>query len=265
MSLNEDMIALLKNINYLTKEKYVTGRIVEYDIKSSNITLLRKYNMISEEYYTFLASLPKKDREIEVGNLKRIDRKYYDVEREGIYQAMLKLVELNQIPIQSIVRKANDALFINTPIDLQYTDIDGVLFSQKGIYDSLLVLDKIIFLFYYDINGNISVDVKGINEEALDLHNGYILTSIGTTIFLLERASIEESLKYISGIIDDYLNRKLDINYYRNFDNMSKFQYKYQNFCSDTPCSFDFLNTDRNLFILRELYGIIFSIYARNK
>ena len=70
---------LAEAMSYITPLNYISGRIVEYDIASANINMLYKYNMIDINYYNYLKSLPKINREVEIGKLIRSDSNYYNI------------------------------------------------------------------------------------------------------------------------------------------------------------------------------------------
>jgi len=255
---------ILSKRNYICPEPYIQGRIVEYDIKSANISMLKKYNVISNSYYEYLSKLPKYDREVEIGNRIRENRDIQNTIYNGIDETLKKFIQLNNISSSNIIRRANDALYINTSVDLKYTNIDGILVRQKSIYSSLLQLNKLLFLFYY--NPDINVDVKGIKQDLLNLHNGYMITVIGTAILLYERSSTSDALSYLNNIIEDYLKHKLPVEYYRNLDSFSDYTYNiYGGFRSMTQPKFidDSINIECNLNILRELYSILFNLYIK--
>ena len=250
--------------NFIVSDPYIQGRIVEYDIKSANISMLKKYNVITDTYYDYLSKLPKYDREVEIGIRIRENNKIQKVIYNGIDETLKKFIEINNINPVNIIRRANDALYINTPIDLKYTNIDGIIVRQKNIYSSLLQLNKLLFLFYYD--PDINVDIKGIKPELIELHNGYMITVIGTAILLHERSSTIDALSYLNDIIENYINLKLPVGYYRNLDSFSNYVYNiYGGFMSTTqPQVIDnTINIEYNFNLLRELYSILFNMYIR--
>ena len=138
-----DELERLANLtSYITPSRYVSGRIVEYDIKSANITMLKKYNAIFDDYYNFLSKLPKIDREIEIGLLIRSDKKYFNIIEDGIKAAKYILLKSNNVDPSFIVRIANDAVYINSLNDLQYTKFDEVLFAKKSISMILMLASR---------------------------------------------------------------------------------------------------------------------------
>lgn len=260
--------SIIKEYNYVTPIKYVSGRIIEYDIASANITMLKKYHMISDTEYQYLSKLPKHDREVKVGIMQR-DEKVLKTISNGIQKAKEDLMILNQIDPNSIVRVANDAVYINSSIDLPITEFDGVLFRPKSLNTCLLQLNKL--LIFCNCNNGINIDIKGLSENVQLLHADYMLSFIGNIIYLMERVSMEEALKEVTNFYQDYVNLKLPVGFYREFNPYSKYRITMNSFLSS-----DFLvsnidnlkdiSIDYNLFIIRELWSIILNkCYERRR
>lgn len=255
--------------NYITKEPYISGRIVEYDIKAANISTLYKYKAIDKNYYDYLSKMPKLDREIIIGRMIGSgDNDYAKIIRDGIKQTLYKFITVNNIDINSIIRKANDALYINCPVDVKVENIDGILVRKRKVYSSFLQLNKVLLLFYYDQNNNLNVDIKGIRREQVQLHNGYILSVIGTTIFMAEISSPTDALEYLNNIIEEYIEGKLEFGYYREFNTLSGYRYNNignASYITTNIDSLDNIDISYNLNILRELYSVIFNMYIKLK
>lgn len=253
---------LAEAMSYITPLNYISGRIVEYDIASANINMLYKYNMIDINYYNYLKSLPKINREVEIGKLIRSDSNYYNIIKQGIIDAKKKLLLSNNININSIIRIANDAVYINSSSDLQFTVFDNIEFKKKSISSCMIKLDKLLIFFLYNENG-INLDIKGINENNQLLHSEYMLSFIAETIYILERVSVEDALKFITNFYEDYINLKLPVGYYRELNSDSMFNFKNCNFYLSTVNEKDInlLDINYNLYIIRELWNIVLDVY----
>ena len=90
--MNNNVSSIVSKLSYFTPSRYISGRIVEYDIKSANITMLKVANVISEETYQYLQSLPKMSREIEIGLLIRSNPNIFKAISSGIEKYKLKFV-----------------------------------------------------------------------------------------------------------------------------------------------------------------------------
>jgi hypothetical protein len=266
-SLTNINISIIREFNYVTPIKYVSGRIVEYDIASANITMLRKYNVISEDEYQFLSKLPKHDREVKVGIMQR-DNRIYQIISEGIKKAKEELMILNNIDPNSIVRVANDAVYINSSIDLAFTEFGGVRFRPKSINSCLIQLNKL--LVFCNCTNGIDIDIKGLSDDAQLLHVDYMLSFIGNIIYLMERVSLEEALKEVTLFYQDYVNLNLPIGYYRELNSYSGFRIALNSFVSSDYLVSNIdtvkdVSIDYNLYIIRELWSIVLDKYYERK
>lgn len=275
MKMMDEVRDTIQKINYITPVRFISGRIVEYDMASANISTMREANIISQERYDYLSKLPKIMREREVGLMEKDDPGIYTKIQEGIRNAKLQLVDSNNITnIDSIIRVANDAVYINSNIDLKYTKFgEYIFFKKKSEYNNMTNLGKAIIFLNYLPDGNISVDVKGIGDK-LYLHENYILNIFVSTIVLLERSGIEASIDYLTRMVEDYLQLRLPVGYYREFDSISTYRVKTNNSFLEQmgfglPEAFEqdkfSLDINYNYNLLRELWSILIDIYNRRR
>lgn len=251
---------IVSSISYLTPEKYISGRIVEYDIQSANINILKRYNKISDDYYNYLSRLPKQDREVEIGKLIRVDRSYYDTITKGIRESKLQLIKSNNIKPEQIVRVANDAIYINNSIDLKYTQFDRIIFKQKSKASVYLNLSNILIFYSLLSNDNIDIDIKNIGKDKLEYHQKFI-EFIANSIYLCERVSVEDCLNFISTFYKDYVSLNLDKEYYREFNSYSLYKLKYSDYYLSDIEDMKDIDINHNLYLIRELWSIILSKY----
>ena len=270
------MSSIKKDSNYVTPSRYISGRIVEYDIRSANISVLRNSNYITEKDYIRLKNLPKLEREKEIGLRIKESKEVYDVIADGIKSSRDMFIKQNNINTDNIVRIANDAIYVNTPIDLQYTKFgDYIEFVPKSVSNVFVKLNQIYLFLGFRNDGNISVDVKGISDDMCRLHEPFMISSIVTTLILLERSGVVSSVNYISELCENYLHYNLPVGYYREFNAFSCYRIK-DLFKEYNPFGSGTLGIDKmteeykyqhdikyNNFILRELWSIIVEIYTR--
>lgn len=268
-------IDIAKSVNYLAPSRLISGRIVEYDIKAANISCLKQTGYISEEDYNYLSSLPKKEREIEIGLRIKQDPKVYTNIQKGIKWAKEQLIVSNNIQEDQIVRVANDAIYINTLADLPILKFgEYIQFVPKSISTIYINLNKTIVLLNFHQNGNISVDVKGISDNYIPLHENYIINAIVTCIVYIERSSVQEAIYYLSELCQQYVSYQLPIGYYREFNSFSCYRIKnifgqYNPFNGDTFGADNLNEADKysldinyNYSVLRELWSILLEIYS---
>lgn len=261
------MSSLYTKESYIIDECYISGRIVEYDVQAANINILLNKGIIDESYYHFLQSIPKIDREIAIGNLDKTLQKTEDIKISKIISAELleyrkKLFEYNNLEDSDIIRIAKDAVYVMKSYDLKYTQFDNIIFRKKMVASSMLNLFKILIFCWYNDMDQIEIDVVGINKN-LELHQNGILVIIANTMYLMEKISITEAIKYLQKMYDDYVNLRLPIDYYRRFDPTSCFDIKGAKLSiMFKPDNIEQIDISYNLNYLRELYRIVLSVYT---
>ncbi|MBR6289217.1 MAG: hypothetical protein IKR19_07780 [Acholeplasmatales bacterium] len=258
---------ILNSQTYLSPLRYISGRIVEYDMRSANISVLLQKGIIDIDLYNKLSRLNKQSREVEIGLMIKSDPTIYTELSKGIKEYKHKFCEANNIDSLQIVRVANDAMYINTSIDLPYTFFDQYIeFRIKSISNVMININKTLSFISF-INDQVSVDIKGISADKYNLHANYMISIIATVSFYIERGNIEDALNYISNIIEDYINLKLDINYYREFNSDSLYVINVRGERMGVTSLSDeyksILNIDYNLVVLRELWSIVLEIYNK--
>lgn len=271
MNLLEESINIVEQVNYLAPPRYISGRIVEYDIKSANISTLRQTGTISEEYYQYLSRLPKNKREIQIGLDIKSNPDLYTTIKQTIRESKIEFVKANNIDPFNIVRVANDAVYINAPLDLQYTKFgEYIEFKQKSISNIYLKLDNVIIFSKFLPDGNADVDIKGIGDNMI-LHQNTMVSIIVTAISLCEHAGTQQALRYVSQVIEDYLHFNLPVGFYREFDSNSCYRLLYSMKTNTLDIPFGLsdvsendkynLDISYNLYILRELWSILLELY----
>ena len=172
---------LWRNINYKTPIKYfINTYIREYDLSKANINALLYQKVLTKEEYNRFYNMDKKEREVIIGKMISKDRTIYTNIQTGIKEAKRKLFISNNIEDIDIVSIKNDAVFIVGKL-LPYTEFQPFKFVIKNEYNIFLQLQE-LEVYYSDnfINGefNINIDVKGIGDNNLILHEHGILDII---------------------------------------------------------------------------------------
>lgn len=260
--MNKELVSLAKQVNYVCPDRFVSGQIVEYDIKQANINILFKYGEIDQEKYEFLKNIPKYNREVIVGNMIKEDKKIYNTIQKGIKESKIKLFESNDIREHEVIRIANDAVYVNRINELKYTSFDGIDFVKKSISTCFLKLNNILF-FINCKNDNINVDVKGLGEN-YQIHQPMIsiIVNIITELYFM---GVKPAMNSLNGFIEDYINYKLGAEYYRELTPEAKYRViGGQFFLSEMEYIRPEIDINYNLYILRELSSVLYEIYTNN-
>lgn len=202
--------------------RYFSGTIVEYDMKSANTSLAREFGLLPIEKIDELDRMPKKQREISVGLIKRNDKSYNEKEKEAFASARKMFCEKNKLYDHEILSIKRDAIFTTRYVKHEQVT-DNILFRMKNVYSSYIFLNP-IEVYYNSENG---LDVKGIDDEMYqEKHSEYFGDFLCEIIKRVECSSKQDALKYLRDFHDQYKWLRLPSGYYREFNAQSKFRYK---------------------------------------
>ena len=260
--LSRELTSFARQINYLCPERYVSGRITEYDIKQANINILLRSETIDRTEYDYLQSIPKQQREIIIGKKIKEDKSIDKVIKKGISDCKVALFDTNNIRSYEVIRIANDAVYINRVNPLNITKFDNVEFVPKSISNTYLKLRDLLFFINYE-NNNINVDIKGLGTN-YDIHQP-IISLIVNIVYDLELNGVKSAISQLQNIIDDYINKRLGIEYYREFNVRASYHVINTPFYLSTLDYLrDEIDINYNLFMLRELLSILYENYTSN-
>lgn len=259
---------LWEKTTYTIDTPYIIAHnIYEYDIKKANINVLLALGLISKEYYDKLNKMDRMQRQVEIGFLIKEDPDLYGKLSDGIKSYKKKLFDYNGIEDIDIISVKNDAVFIKDKMPDE-TKFDNVEFVLKNSYTSFVMLGRHYEVYFASdmVNNTASIDVKGINDIHLQSHHKYMASVIVNVLLSLECGDVNDALSYISEIYNLYIERKLDIGYYRTFDSESIFPivangsiYKLP-YCD--PSNIGALDISYNLTnVIRKLYDYAIQIY----
>lgn len=264
---------LYNEIVYRPQIPYAVNTFIyEYDLSKANISSLRSQNIIDDDTYRRLYNSDRMTRQIEIGNMIRSNREIDKKLKHGIWEAKKRLFDANNINDWEVLTIKNDAVFI-LGRELLHTSVgDYYKFNCKNIYTIFLQLCN-LEIYYYDrfINNQLSVniDVKGINDNLLPLHESGMLGLICDVCASLQREDPAHTIQYLSSVYEQFITRQLPVPYYREFNATSKyvFRSKYTIFSMDDilPEYISCIDINCNLLILRNLLNIVSNIYMNNR
>lgn len=259
---------MIQKTNFTKDISFLINRnIYEYDISKANINILLHANVIDNKTYTRLYNASREERQKEVGIMILKDSNIYNIINTNIKNMRNKLIEVNNIYDDDILSAKNDALFI---IDKKpkITKFDNIEFVLKNVYTSFYKIDSLELYYFCDTaNGIEKLDVKGIADNALVKHNEYLLDFF-KALFETIQYNINDAVIMLRQFYTDYINNKLDVGYYRNFDSSSMYTLNvYNNIYNSIspPSSIEYINKDYNLNILRDMWQIVSHIVLNKK
>ena len=259
---------LFDKVNYTADISYLTNVFIyEYDISKANINILYTKNVISKEIYDYLYNAERMTRQVYVGKLCK-DVTISNILKAGIIEAKKMLFEANNIQDKDVLSIKNDAVFI---INKKLINIEfGLIkFVEKNIYTSFYKINGIEYYYYYsNFTKEEYLDIKGISDEKIKLHEKYFLQIIKDVFYSIQINGPEISMRMLKDIYNEYISLSMPVEYYRTFDITSMFHMKFT-ICNNTGYNFNIvtesqkniLDISNNLKILIDIQKILVSIY----
>lgn len=266
------MNALWSRKNYIVDQEFISDRyIYEYDIKAANISILRAFGKLSEEQYLNYLMMPKQLREYNIGMMIKMENdgsvlksETYAMIQKGIEEAKYQLFMLNNLEDSNVIRVASDAVYVAKKVDgvLPTTVVPvgngTVQFKVNGPWNVMIKMPSNVILFIKFLSNEYDVTVKGIKDEMLQFHQP-ILEFICETISYVLGSDKKSTLIKFKDFYQQYLNRELPVEYYREFNAGSSFRV----INSTIGTQFidekykQFLDISFNNYVLRHIYHII--------
>lgn len=202
------------NISYVFNQP-----IIEYDMKDAGFSIAQKYGLITKKEVKKLSSVGKQERRVLLGNIQRDREKVKLGIAAGFIESRRLFFKENDISDEDVISIKRDAIFLIGYVKTERLD-PFINFRQKNVYSSFIKLGK-IELFY---NSN-KIDVKGIGDDIIEKHEGYMLDFLNTFFKKMEGSDRTTTLNFLRVFMDNYRLGKLDREYYREFNPGSKFRY----------------------------------------
>jgi hypothetical protein len=248
--------------------KYVISSYIrEYDISKANINILFREGAINIDQYNYYKSLNNIQRKEQIGMLQRNDKSKAKLLVQGLLKVKREFLEANMIEYNDVLSIKNDAIFIINKIP-KITQFDNINFIMKNIYTSFYSLPKFEAYYLYDSVNNIEkLDIKGIKDEQLLFHRNHFYEFLLVIFCSAQTESINETINLLTIFYNQYINRELEIDYYRPFNSESLFLLASKSTFSKFKAEFleefnkKHIDITHNLNILHELHGVLSEIY----
>lgn len=203
----------------------VNSEIIEYDIKSGNTSIMEAFQLAPPEKIKKLRDMKKEDRTRAVGLMMRDDPKFAKDLEAGFNQVVKEFLTTNELNLEeNVISIKRDAVFVLNAKVRCTTIQDCCKFVPKGNYTEYLYVSP--FEFYLDHD---SIDVKGLSDDLIPLHQDGILYLIRTICETCATCHMDSTVinKLMHEITEAYKNRELDFACYREFNASSKFKVLY--------------------------------------
>lgn len=254
---------------YTIPARFVLGSIFEYDITKANISILLAMNMISIDMYHKLAAMNGIERKINVGLLEKANPDLKQALESGFAEARRLLVMNNDIQDNEIISIKKDALFVTRY--LSNTEFGPIHFLHKNLYSMMARIDKIEFYYGYDdISKESVIDIKGIRDDILELHQEGWIPFLCQIFYSLTHEQYGYAVECMVSVLKQYDTLELPIEFYREFNFRSSFKILptgYSEFYVDRASEQDKASLDisYNRDFARKLYMLVAEIYNHVK
>jgi hypothetical protein len=196
------------------------------------------------------------------------NEKLYEILKNGIIEAKRMFFEANGIEDHDVLSIKNDAVFIINK-QIKYTEFGLIKFVCKNVYTSFYKLKGMEFYYFYsNATREERIDIKGISDSSIQLHNGYFLDVIKDLFFSIQCQGPEIAMRMMKDIYNKYISLSFPIEYYREFNIESMYYlkihtgfntgYKLDNVTEEYK---PMINITNNLSILMELQRIIIMMF----
>lgn len=253
--------------------------IREYDISKANINILYWKNVLSHDMYIELYNSPRDVRQYVIGNMQK-DSKVNEILMNGFIECRKMFLTENGLTELDILSIKKDAIFIINKIP-KVTKFGNIEFMQKNVYTSYMsFFNKKLELYYSSSkvtgNGIEKIDVKGISEQKLIMHKDFMLDFLYYIFDMIENDSLENAIEGFRRFYNQYINKELNIGYYRNLNPESAFTINYKSPFNQfikyeieqsylAYKEFDSINISYNMNLLRIIFQYLSSIHFKRQ
>lgn len=272
-----DMVSSLWSKKFYTAPiDYITSSFIrEYDISKADISIFLSKGVITQEQYNFLYRIPGLARNIQMGILQQEQPELKKVYSSGIEDIRRQFFEVNDIQDQDVLSIKNDAIFLINKIP-SVTSFNGVTLKNKNTYTSFYKLPRRFnkeFYYYLDRINNIEIlDIKGMGEKEQQLHVNHMTEFLLVLFNSIELFPLDDAIQLLQTFYNRYINRELDIGYYRRYDQISgydiimntpilKDRYNLKHL---SPEHREMIDISYNVQMIIELYKMVSNMYFAN-
>lgn len=196
----------------------LNSSITEFDIKSANTSLMRKYSLASDEVIQRLEKLPKEKREVAVGLMCQKDKVLSKRLTEAFDDIVNEFIVTNDLDDTDILTIKKDAIFVIRPRNIQQK-FGPVFFAEKNHYTDFIQISNFEFYLNDDV-----IHVKGLQKSA-EKHTNGILYLIKDIVSICNKTAMNMKIinTYLADLCISYKLKNLDFEMYREFNQDSMF------------------------------------------
>lgn len=246
---------LNKDIDIITNRK-----IIEYDLKSANTSLCKEYKLLPEEQIAKIEQMKKKDRVVTIGKLQRKNKEFNASFKNSFKDIRRRFFYANHLESKDVLAIKKDAIFCL--VNCEMTKFGECHFVEKNVYTSYMHLNNLEL--YYNRRGKsldeYKLDVKGISDSTIHLHDGFMLDFLATVFKKIEEGNEASLFRYINKFVSKYKHLQLPVGYYREFNNTSLIRLNDMDECFEDETFIPFEHKQEHLNIDYNFFNVIIPI-----
>lgn len=173
--------------------------IMEYDMNAASLSVAERFKLLPKETIEDLKLLPKKDRVIKTGLIRRDNKEFSVTVDRKIREVREQFIEENHITPEQLLSLHNDAIIFSSKKKIKDC-INGIQFKEAMRCTSYMRYTGNIEIFYNE--GHITY--KGIPKEMVQQHT-FGLTKYLCNVFKYIENYDPKIMKYISRFQKNYL------------------------------------------------------------
>lgn len=132
-------------------------------------------------------------------------------------------------------------------------------------YDNFIRIGKIIILSKKDII-SLKNAVVGLSQRDIEFHKNYFISFILKILELIQDGNIQQAIDCIRKTYKSYVNRELDVGFYREFNLQSKFKISSSSYIYAfdlPPNNPEDIDINYNEKVLRYLFNLLWGLYGK--
>ena len=224
--------------------------IEEYDMHDAGLSICKYYGLLSGDKIEKLTHMSKEQKVVVLGKMQK-KSDFRDALSKGFSDIRKEFYEANHLEEEDIIAVKKDAIFTRKDCEVRIfgdphaPNLKTVEFVVKHQYSSYVKIPGTNLELYY--NG--AIDVKGIDDSSIPLHENGILEILKMYFRKAETGTVDDVLSYMNRVVSTYKLRKYPLEYYREFNSDSlytdkdgeKYKEYWEDEISDLDISYNFL------------------------
>jgi len=223
-SLNLDKLA--EKTNWTNNIQYLKNNtIIEYDVQSAGLNILRDLNLISPDKYESFLAMEKLDRNVAIGKMLQHNPQMNEQLDRGFIMLRQQFFKQNNLDITDILSIKKDAIFLINRENINGDISEHIHFRQKHTYTAYIQIQhKEHFLtpFTHDL------EVKGYSDLVKQYHSSRLLSDLRQCLIYDSLGQKDQIFKLLVELKYKLTTYNLDLDYYRSINN-GHFEFKLGN------------------------------------